>query len=613
MCGLVGYIGGSNALPFLIEGLRRLEYRGYDSAGIALHNGKTVEVRKKEGKIANLENDLERLPEGHLGIGHNRWATHGAPSDRNAHPHASANGKISVAHNGIIENYQELQEILVKKGFVMKSETDTEVIPHLVQMTMDENPQLSFVDAIKKVLPKLSGTYGILFIHQDLPDTLIGVRNGSPLCFGLGDHEGEFIISSDVVAFATHLQRVVHMEDREMVVIEKGNYRTLTFAGVPVKKTPKDIDVIQSTSSKGIHQHFMLKEIHEQPESIRRATGGRLLPDEGSCKLGGLNLSPRDLMDINHICFVGCGTSYHAGLLGVYLMEQLARIPATAEIAPELKYRNPIVRKNTLYIGISQSGETVDTNSTLKEIINKGGHVVGICNVVGSSMARLAGAGIYVHAGLEVSVCSTKAFTSQIAAIYQLAILIARSRDLSMRDGERLVRALAHIPEKISQILAKANDIKKVAQKYCRFQNFLFMGRGVNYAVALEGALKLKEIAYVFAQGYSSSEMKHGAIALIDPECASIFIVPDDDMKSKNLSNIEEVRARNGRVLAIATEGDLDAAKVADDVFYIPKTESELTPFLSIVYLQFFAYYVALELGRDIDQPRNLAKSVTVE
>ena len=613
MCGLVGYIGSSNALPFLIEGLKRLEYRGYDSSGIALHNGTSIDVRKKEGKIANLEADLELLSPSRLGIGHNRWATHGAPSDRNAHPHLSGNNKIAVAHNGIIENYQEIQEVLLKKGFRMRSETDTEVIAHLTQMTMDENPKMSFVEAVKKVLPLLSGTYGILFIHQDHPDTLIGVRNGSPLCFGLGDREGEYIISSDVVAFATHLQRVVHMEDREMVVIEKGQHRTVTFAGVPVKKTPKDIDVIQSTSNKGIHRHFMLKEIHEQPESIRRAMGGRLLPDEGSCKLGGLNMNPRDLMQIENICFVGCGTSYHAGLLGVYLMEQLARIPATAEIAPELKYRNPIVRKNTLYVGISQSGETVDTNSTLQEILNKGGHVIGICNVVGSSMARLTGAGIYIHAGLEVSVCSTKAFSSQIAAIYQLAILIARTRDLSMRNGERLVRGLSVIPEKISQILAKSADIQTVAKKYCRFQNFLFMGRGLNYAVALEGALKLKEIAYVFAQGYSSSKMKHGAIALIDPECASIFIVPDDEMKSKNLSNIQEVRARNGRVLAIATEGDLDALNVADDVFYIPKTEPELTPFLSIVYLQFFAYYVALELGRDIDQPRNLAKSVTVE
>jgi glucosamine--fructose-6-phosphate aminotransferase (isomerizing) len=357
----------------------------------------------------------------------------------------------------------------------------------------------------------------------------------------------------------------------------------------------------------------MLKEIYEQPESIGRATGGRLLVDEGTCKLGGINLSVRDMLDVNHVCFVGCGTSYHAGLLGVYLIEKLARIPATAEIAPELKYRNPIVRKKTLYVGISQSGETVDTNSTLQEVLNKGGHAIGICNVVGSSMARLLGAGIYVHAGLEVSVCSTKAFTSQIAAIYQLAILIARSRDLSANDGERLVRGLQELPGKVSEVLARAEEARAVAKRYSHLHNFLFMGRGMNYAVALEGALKLKEVAYVFAQGYSSSEMKHGAIALIDPECASIFIVPDDEMKTKNLSNIEEVRARHGRVLAIATDGDTEAEKVADDVLYIPKTEPELTPFLSVIYLQFFSYYVALELGRDIDQPRNLAKSVTVE
>jgi glucosamine--fructose-6-phosphate aminotransferase (isomerizing) len=613
MCGLVGYIGKDHALPYLMEGLKRLEYRGYDSAGIALLHKGGLELRKRQGKILSLESDLEKLEISRLGIGHNRWATHGPPSDRNAHPHVSANGKIAIAHNGIIENYRDLKEFLNSKGFEFSSDTDSEVITHYTQFIMDEDPALSFTEAIKKVVPKLAGTYGILFLHQDYPDTLVGVRNGSPLCFGLGDREGEFIISSDVVAFATHLQRVIHLEDREMVIIENGKYRTTSFTGAVVNRSPESIDAVQSISNKGDYDHFMLKEINEQPESIRRAIRGRLLLEEGNCKLGGINMSARDLMDIDQICFVGCGTSFHAGLLGVYLMEQLARIPTTAEIAPELKYRNPIVKKNTLYIGISQSGETVDTNSTLQEIINKGGHVIGICNVVGSSMARMAGAGIYVHAGLEVSVCSTKAFTSQIAAIYQLAILISRSRDLSIRDGVRLVEGFDMIPGKVAEILKKSEEIHEVAKKYKHLTNYLFMGRGVNYAVALEGALKLKEIAYVFAQGYSSSEMKHGAIALIDPECASIFIVPDDDMKSKNLSNIAEVRARNGRVLAIATEGDTETARVADDVFYIPRCEPELTPFLSVIYLQFFAYYVALELGRDIDQPRNLAKSVTVE
>jgi glucosamine--fructose-6-phosphate aminotransferase (isomerizing) len=613
MCGLVGYIGHSNAIPHIVEGLKRLEYRGYDSVGLATLSDGDIHLLKKKGKIGGLSSEIDAMGEASLGIGHNRWATHGAPSDDNAHPHLSQDGKIAIAHNGIIENYQELKELLEAEGFTMKSETDSEVIAHLTQRELERHPDLSFPDAIKAVLPKLTGAYGILFLHRDHPETLVGVRNGSPLCFGLGEGQGEFIISSDVVAFATHLQQVVHMEDREMVVIENGHYRTVDFSGQAVNKEAEDIDAIQSTASKGEFEHFMLKEIHEQPQSVERAIKGRLLPDEGSCKLGGLNMSARDMMDIDHVCFVGCGTSYNAGLLGVYLIEQLARIPATAEIAPELKYRNPIVRKNTLYVGISQSGETVDTNSTLQEIINKGGHVIGVCNVVGSSMARLAGSGIYVHAGLEVSVCSTKAFTSQISAIYQLALLVARSRDLSMAQGERLVRGLGEIPAAIEKILEQADHIHEVSKRYCNFDNFLFMGRGINYAVALEGALKLKEIAYVFAQGYSSSEMKHGAIALIDPACASIFIVPDDEMKSKNISNIEEVRARNGRVLAIASEGDHEAARVADDVFYIPKAEPELTPFLSVVVLQFFAYYIALELGREIDQPRNLAKSVTVE
>lgn len=611
MCGLVGYIGTENASPFLIEGLKRLEYRGYDSSGIALCTPKTIHLKKRQGKISNLTAEVQKLPTSTLGIGHNRWATHGAPSDQNAHPHLSQNGKIAIAHNGIIENYQELQEELSAKGISFKSETDSEVIAQLTQSVMDEFPKLSFSDAVQKVLPRLSGTYGILFIHVDYPDTLIGVRNGSPLCLGLG--KDEFIISSDVVAFATHLQQVVHLEDKEMVIVENGIYQTVNFSGAPVNKESENIDALQSIANKGEYSHFMLKEIHEQPKSVSRALTGRLQREEGTCKLGGINMSPRDMMDIDHVCFIGCGTSYHAGLLGVYLFEQLARIPSTAEIAPELKYRNPIVRKNTLYIGISQSGETIDTNSTLQEILNKGGKAIGICNVVGSSMARLLGAGIYIHAGLEVSVCSTKAFTSQIAAIYQLAVLFARSRDLSQNEGRRLVTGLEQIPSKIEQVLKDTTHVQKLAKKYAKLNTYLFMGRGTNYAVALEGALKLKEVGYVFADGYSSAEMKHGAIALIDPKCAAIFVCPKDHLHSKNLSNIEEVKSRNGQILIIATEGDEDVAQLSDDILYIPDTEPELTPFLAIIHLQLLSFYIALELGHDIDQPRNLAKSVTVE
>lgn len=612
MCGIVGYVGQGNAIPFLSEGLRRLEYRGYDSAGIALIYDQKISTIKKEGKLAKLESEIGHLKPSKIGIGHNRWATHGVPSDENAHPHLSANQKIAIVHNGIIENFQELKEGLQAKGFKFKSETDTEVIAHLTEDVMNENPGMSFTDAVQKVLTLLSGSYGILFMHAEHPDTLIGVRNGSPLCFGLGKR-GEFIISSDVIAFAMHLPNVIHLEDKEMVVIQNGEYRTHNFEGNLIKKKLEEIDVEANTVSKGEYEHYMLKEIFEQPSSVNRAMMGRLLLDEGNCKLGGIQMDVRDFLDIHHVCFVGCGTSYHAGMLGMYLMESLARIPSTVEIAPELKYRNPIVRKKTLYVGISQSGETVDTNSTLQEILNKGGNAIGICNVVGSSMARLLGKGIYVYAGAEVSVCSTKAFTSQISAIYLLTILLARSRDLSQAYGASLVRGLSEIPEKIEMILKKKEEVHKIAKKYAKFKNFLYMGRGVNYAVALEGALKLKEVAYVFADGYSSSEMKHGAIALIDPECASIFICPKDKMRSKNISNIEEVRSRNGRVLAVISEGDDETAKIADDVFVIPETEPDLTPFLSIVYLQLFAYYIALELGKDIDQPRNLAKSVTVE
>ncbi len=611
MCGIVGYLGKKNAVPFLSEGLKRLEYRGYDSAGIAIHAGEQLNIIKRKGKLSNLEQELDSAPETHLGIGHNRWATHGEPSDTNSHPHFSQDKKIAIVHNGIIENFVDLKENLIKKGYTFRSDTDSEVIAYLLEDCLNNEPSLSLVDAIQKVIPLLSGTYGILVIHSDHPDTLVGIRNGSPLCFGLANDA--LMISSDVVAFATNVNKVVHLEDRELVVFEKENYRTINFKGKIINKRLEKIDVEKNIVSKGEFDHFMLKEIFEQPESIMRAISGRMLEEVGNAKLGGINIPVRDLLDIEHVCFVGCGTSYHVGLLGVYLVETLARIPSSAEIAPELKYRNPIVRKNTLYIGISQSGETVDTNSTLQEIINKGGKAIGVCNVVGSSMARLLGAGVYVHAGVEVSVCSTKAFTSQISAIYLLAILLARSRDLSQHEGTRLIRGLQDIPGKITQILKKTDSVKKIAQKYAKYHMFLFMGRGVNYAVALEGALKLKEVAYVFAEGYSSSEMKHGAIALIDSECASIFICPNDDLKSKNISNIQEVRSRNGSVLVIATEGDKETAAIADDVLFIPETEPELVPYLSVAYLQLFSYYVALELGKDIDQPRNLAKSVTVE
>ena len=611
MCGIVGYLGKNNAIPFLSEGLKRLEYRGYDSAGIAALEKGSLNVLKRKGKLGNLTNELQKLPNTHLGIGHNRWATHGTPSDNNAHPHLSENKKIAIVHNGIIENYKDIKRTLEAKNYTFRTETDSETIAYLLEDIMKEDSSLNLEDAVQKLIPELSGTYGILVVHVDYPETLIGIRNGSPLCFGLG--RDEFIISSDVVAFATHLPQVIHLEDRELVVFEKGNYKTINFKGKSIDKETELVNVQQNTVNKGEFDHYMLKEIYEQPESIKRAIRGRLLEDFGTSKLGGINMDARDLLDIKHVCFVGCGTSYHAGLLGVYLMETLARIPSSAEIAPELKYRNPIVKRDILYVGISQSGETVDTNSTLQEIKNKGGRAVGICNVVGSSMARLLGAGIYVHAGVEVSVCSTKAFTSQISAIYLLAILISRTRDLSQEDGIRLVKGLELIPGKVNNIVNQAKKVQEVAKQYAKFSNFLYMGRGLNYAVALEGALKLKEVAYVFADGYSSSEMKHGAIALIDSECASIFICPNDKLRSKNISNIQEVQSRNGRVLVIATEGDEEMATIADDVLFVPETEPELTPYLCIVHLQLFAYYVALELGKDIDQPRNLAKSVTVE
>ncbi len=610
MCGIVGYIGRGNCVPLLVEGLKRLEYRGYDSIGVAVLNGSGLKVVKRKGKMARVEPEIRALPSSGLGIGHNRWATHGAPSDVNAHPHLSADGKIAIVHNGIIENYEDLKRELEGQGVVFVSQTDSEVVAQLTSQLMKQE-KLSFDEAVKRCLRRLQGTYGLLFIHSDHPSMLIGARNGSPLCFGVG--EGEIIVSSDVVAFATHFSKVVHLEDHEMVIISDGGYQTRHLERGAISKELEAIDVQQRDVNKGGHPHFMLKEIFEQPESLARAMSGRLLPEEGNCKLGGIHMDVREFLDIDQVCFIGCGTSYHAGLAGVYLMERLARISCSSDVAPELKYRNPIVRKNTLYVGISQSGETADTITALKEIKNKGGHVIGICNVVGSSMARLLGRGIYIHAGPEISVCSTKAFTSQLAAITMLTILLARSRDLSQERGIRLVEDFAAIPDLVRRVLKNAAAVERVAKKSKHFERYLYMGRGLNYPVALEGALKMKEVAYVFAEGYSSAEMKHGAIALVDGKTMSVFVCPDDGLKAKNLSNMQEVKARGGPIIAVATEGDEEVRKGADEVFYIPRCDPELTPFLSVIYLQLLSYYVARELGRDIDQPRNLAKSVTVE
>lgn len=610
MCGIVGYIGKNNCIPFLVEGLKLLEYRGYDSVGVCLLEKNQLVTVKRKGKIAAIENEIRSLAPSGLGIGHNRWATHGKPSDVNAHPHLSADGKVAIVHNGIIENYQELREALESKGIKFRSETDSEVISQWTSYLMLDQ-KLPFERAVRQTLTLLRGTYGILFIHSDEPNTLIGARNGSPLCLGVGD--GEFIIASDVLAFSKYLPQVVHLEDREFVIIRDGQYHTEHLLRGEISKELEKVDAHNFMISKGKYPHFMLKEIFEQPLSIARAMSGRLLPEDGNCKLGGIQMSPREFLDISDVCFIGCGTSYHAGRVGVYLMESLARISATAEVAPELKYRNPIVRHKTLYVGISQSGETADTITALKEILNKGGNVIGICNVVGSSMARLLGKGIYVHAGPEISVCSTKAFTSQIAAIYLLSILLARSRDLSREKGIRLVENLEALPSMVEQVLRNAGKVEDVAKKCKHFERYLYMGRGLNYPVAMEGALKMKEVAYVFAEGYSSAEMKHGAIALVDKKTMSVFVCPDDGLKSKNLSNMQEVKARGGPIIAIASEGDTEVSKGADEVFTIPRCEPELTPFLSVVYLQLLSYYVARELGRDIDQPRNLAKSVTVE
>ncbi|HUK22203.1 MAG TPA: glutamine--fructose-6-phosphate transaminase (isomerizing) [Gemmatimonadales bacterium] len=610
MCGIVGYTGPRQAAPLLLEGLKHLEYRGYDSAGLALVHDGHIEVHKTAGKISALEKDLgTALPKGSTGIAHTRWATHGVPNTTNAHPHTDCAGIVALVHNGIIENAGALRTALAKRGHAFRSETDTEVLTHLIEELHGRGRPL--VESVAGALAQVEGTYGIAVISSREPDTLVAARRGSPLLVAIGN--GENFVASDASAVLSHTRSVVYLDDGEIAVVRPTDYRILDVHAVEKEKAVTHVEWDLATIERGGYAHFMLKEILEQPNSIRDTLRGRLLEEEGTARLGGLNLTDDDLLQIRRIVITACGTSWHAGLIGEYMMEELARIPTEVEYASEFRYRNPIVDEHTLVIGVSQSGETADTLAALREAKRRGARTLGIVNVVGSTIAREVEGGIYLHAGPEIGVASTKAFTSQIAALALLTLKLGRLRSLSILQGREVVRALARLPELVERTLAHAPAVERLAERLVRAGNVLYLGRGYNFPVALEGALKLKEILYIHAEGYPAAEMKHGPIALIDDLMPVVFVAPKDAVYQKIVSNVEEVKARGGRVIAVVTEGDTGLAKLADHRIEVPETLDLLTPILTVLPLQLLAYYIAVRRGCNVDQPRNLAKSVTVE
>ena len=610
MCGIIGYIGDNPAMPILIEGLKRLEYRGYDSAGVALMENGSLTVEKTKGKISQLERLVNgKAWTGTVGMAHTRWATHGEPNTENAHPHTDCTGEIAVIHNGIIENYSAIKQRLVKEGHVFTTQTDTEVIAHLVEKFYAAGTTLE--EAVRKTVVQLEGTYGLVIMSKREPDKIIGVRNGSPLIVGVSN--GENFLASDVSAILKHTQKVIYLDDHEMVTVWRDRFHTKTVDNITTNKEIHSVDWGLEMIEKGGFDHFMLKEINEQPETITNAMRGRLVYDEGITKLGGLNVTDQDLREIRRIMILGCGTSWHAGLIGEYIIEEHARIPVEVEYASEFRYRNPIIDPGTLTLAISQSGETIDTLEAMREAKRRGSRVLGISNVVGSTIARESDGGVYIHAGPEIGVASTKAFTSQITVLSLLALLLGRLRVMSKREGQEQIQHLQKLPSQVQTILDQDAQILEIARGYCNDTNFLYLGRGANFPVALEGALKLKEISYIHAEGYPAAEMKHGPIALIDKNMPVVVICPKDNAYHKILGNIAEVKARRGRIIVICNEGDDEVAEMADHVIMIPQTLDFLYPILTVLPLQLLAYHIAVLRGCDVDQPRNLAKSVTVE
>src|SRR5215210_3270691 len=609
MCGIVGYIGPREAAGLLIEGLRRLEYRGYDSAGIAVVNGRGLKIMKAAGKLAVLENELkEKMPQGTIGIGHTRWATHGAPTTTNAHPHTDQSGRIAVIHNGIIENSGVLRKALEQRGHTFESETDTEVLAHLV----GELYQGNLEEAVATALRDVDGAYGLVFISADEPGVLVAARKGSPLLVGVG--EKEWFIASDASPLLQYTRSVVYLDDGEMAVLTREGYRIRNLESSRISKEVNQIDWELGQVERGGYAHFMLKEICEQAESLRNTLRGHLLEEEGTARVTGLNLSDEELKQIERVIITACGTSWHSGIIGEYMLEEMARIPVEVEYASEFRYRNPVVDPRTLVIGISQSGETADTLAAIREAKRRGARTVGLVNVVGSTIAREVDGGIYLHAGPEVGVASTKAFTSQVAALALICLRIARLRNLSILQGRQFIEAMQRLPDQAAQILARSSEIEQLADRFLRTtRNALYLGRGVNFPVALEGALKLKEISYIHAEGYPAAEMKHGPIALIDENMPVVFIAPRDAVFDKVVSNVQEVKARGGRVIVLTSREEPSLAGKIDYEIRIPETIDMLNPVLAAIPLQLLAYYIAAKRGLNVDQPRNLAKSVTVE
>jgi glucosamine--fructose-6-phosphate aminotransferase (isomerizing) len=608
MCGIVGYVGHREAEPILVEGLRRLEYRGYDSAGIATITGSRLHVRKRAGRVAELARHLgERPAPGCHGISHTRWATHGPATDTNAHPHVGGNEQVAVVHNGVIENYATLKRQLQSEGVVFHSETDTEVIAQWIAHYLNGD----LVEAVRKVLPLLKGTYGLAVVSPRNPDLLVGARLGSPLVLGIG--EGEHLLASDPMALVESTAKMVYLQDSQMCVLTSDSWHILDRDHARVHAVVQRVDWDAGDTDKGGFEHHMLKEIHEQPEALENAMRGRLSDSDASAHFGGLNLDTQQLRMAERLILTACGTSYHAALVGEYLFEEFARMPVEVEYASEFRYRNPPIDRSTIVMAITQSGETADTLAALRESKRKGHPTLALCNVVGSTIARECDGGVYLHAGPEIGVASTKAFTSQVAVLTMLALYFGRMRHLSSLQGARMLEELHAMPDIIRRTLRCQDAVRSIAERYYQANNFLYLGRQYLYPVALEGALKLKEISYIHAEGYPAAEMKHGPIALVDAETPSVFLIPRGAVFDKVMSNLEEIKARGGPVIAIACEGDEEVASRADDVIYVPEVPDYLQPLVAVVPLQFLAYHIALLRGCDVDRPRNLAKSVTVE
>jgi len=618
MCGIVGYVGRSEAAPILLDGLRRLEYRGYDSAGVAIVNGDHVETRKCAGRIASLTELISKKPAtGSYGISHTRWATHGKVNDENAHPHFDATGKIALVHNGVIENYQALKEQLIQDGDTnFQSDTDTEVLAHLIgniyQKLNGGDSKARLVNATRAALKQVIGTYGIALVHADIPDFVVGARRGSPLVLGVGKDEN--FLASDVSAIVAHTRDVVYLNDFDLVSLDRENFEISSIDGATGEHAVSKVEFTAEDIKKGDYPHYMLKEICEQPDTVRDAMRGRIVLEESTAKLGGLNMYPAELRDVARIVLTGCGTALHAARVGEYIIEQLANVSVDVDFASEYRHRNTPPTEHTLVFAISQSGETADTLGALRESKRKGYRTLGICNNVASTIARESDGGVYMHAGPEIGVAATKSFTSQLIILNLIGLLLGRMRQLSTAQGKRMIDALEALPEQIEQVLKLSDHVKSIAKKYADVNGMLFFGRQFNYPIALEGALKLKEITYLFAEGHPSAELKHGIIALVRPDLPSIFIAPDDGVLSKNVNNMEQVKARKGPIIAITSgSGAKHLKDLAADIVEVPSTIECLSPVLTVIPLQLLAYHLAVALGRDVDKPRNLAKSVTVE